>query len=119
MYSIKSATVDSIIMAARKVYPLEFISMLGGKGMVIEELVVLPAEFGEDFSTIRLDLAPFDKTIIGTVHSHPGPGNSPSDADLDVFRISGHVHIIIGYPYTLNTMKAFDSRGKRIGLKVV
>lgn len=119
MYSIKKETVESIITAARKVYPHEFISMLGGRDDLIEELVVLPAEFGDDFSTIRFDLAPFDKTIIGTVHSHPDKDNRPSGADLEVFRKTGQVHIIIGYPYTLNTMKAFDGKGRKIGLRVV
>ena len=119
MHSIKNEAVESIILASRNVYPHEFISMLGGKNGVIEELVVLPADFGEDFSTIRLDLAPFDKTIIGTVHSHPDPDNRPSEADLEVFRRAVQVHIIIGYPYTLNTIKAFDSKGKKVALKVI
>ena len=98
MYSIKEGVVESIIVASRNVYPAEFISMLGGKNKVIEELVVLPAEFGQDFSTIRFDLAPFDKSIMGTVHSHPNENNNPSRADLDTFRRTGQVHIIIGYP---------------------
>ncbi len=119
MYTIKAETAESIIIASRNVYPHEFISMLGGRGREIDELVVLPAEFGEDFSTIRLDLAPFDKAIMGTVHSHPDSDNNPSDADLDVFARAGHVHIIIGHPYTLNTIKAFDSRGKTVALKII
>lgn len=119
MYTIKSGTAESIIIASRNVYPHEFISMLGGKGRAIDELVVLPAQFGEDFSTIRLDLAPFDKSIMGTVHSHPDSDNSPSREDLEVFAGAGHVHIIIGYPYTLNTIKAFDSRGRKVALKII
>lgn len=118
-YSIKLGALESIIIAARNVYPDEFISMLGGKNRVIEELVILPADFGDDFSSIRLDLAPFDKTIIGTVHSHPTHSNSPSRADLEVFRMAGEVHIIIGYPYDLNTARAFDNKGKTLRLKVV
>ena len=120
MYNIKNAVVDSIIMASRNIYPKEFISMLGGGDKTIEELVILPAEFGDDFSSFRFDLAPiFDKTIIGTVHSHPTSGNDPSFADLEAFRKTGQVHIIIGYPYALNTMKAFDNSGKIVPLKVV
>ncbi len=119
MYSIRKQALESIIIAARNVYPLEFFSMLGGKNKAIEELVVVSAHFGEDFSSYRLDLVPFDREIIGTVHSHPSVHNYPSDADLESFSKFGEVHLIISYPYDLNTIRAFDNKGKKITLKVV
>lgn len=119
MYNIKKGALESIIIAARNVYPLEFFSMLGGKNRVIEELVVVPATFGEDYSSYRLDLVPFDREIIGTVHSHPSEENYPSETDLDSFERFGEIHLIISYPYNLNTLKAFDNKGKKITLRVV
>lgn len=119
MYKIKESVVESIIIAAKNVYPLEFFSMLGGKNKTIEELVVVPAEFGEDFSSYRTDLVPFDKGIIGTIHSHPSRNNNPSNADLHAFERFGEIHIIIAYPYNLNTIKAFDNRGNKVVLKVI
>ncbi|VVC00843.1 putative metalloprotease [uncultured archaeon] len=118
-WAIRQGTLESIIMVARKVYPDEFFSMLGGAGGIIEELVIVPAEFGEDSVVYRHDLVPFDKKIIGTVHSHPGKWASPSEDDLESFRKAGEVHLIIGYPYDLNTIKAFDTKGNKITLKVV
>ncbi|HIH09300.1 MAG TPA: peptidase [Candidatus Diapherotrites archaeon] len=119
MYKIRQGVVESIIIASRNVHPLEFISMLGGRDRVIEELVVVPAHFGESHSSYRLDLVPFDEQIIGTVHSHPSVYNHPSNADLDSFERFGKVHIIISYPYTLNTLRAFDNYGKTMKLQVI
>ena len=119
MYSIKSETLESILLACRNVYPDEFFSMLGGKDKVIDELVIVQAEFGDGFSSWRQDLVPFDKSIIGTVHSHPNGNAMPSRADLRAFRTVGEIHLIAGYPYTLNNLNAFDNKGKKIILTVV
>ncbi|HZX19469.1 MAG TPA: Mov34/MPN/PAD-1 family protein [archaeon] len=119
MYQIKKEVLESIIIAAKNIYPNEFFSMLGGKNRIIEELVIVPATFGKDFSSYRLDLVPFDREIIGTVHSHPSEYNHPSDADLDAFRKSGEIHLIISYPYDIETIRGFGSTGKKITLKVI
>ena len=119
MYQIKKQTLESIIMAARNVYPNEFFSMLGGKNRTIEELVVVPATYGEDFSSYRPDLVPFDRGIIGTVHSHPSVYNSPSNADLESFAKKGEVHLIISYPYTAETIRAFNRKGQKVTLKAI
>lgn len=119
MHKIKKATIDSIIMAAKKVYPEEFFSMLGGENNIIKELVVVPAIYGENYSSYRLDMVPYDNTIIGTVHSHPNNSNEPSDADLLSFAKTGKVHLIIAYPYELNTIRAFDNKGRDIEIEVI
>ena len=119
MYRIKQVVLESIILAAKNVYPNEFFSMLGGKNRTIKELVVVPATYGKDFSSYRLDLVPFDREIIGTIHSHPSIYNHPSNADLDSFGKSGEVHLIISYPYDFNTIKAFDNKGRKISLQVI
>tara|TARA_Y100000310_G_scaffold208819_1_gene209412 strand:- start:1139 stop:1492 length:354 start_codon:yes stop_codon:yes gene_type:complete len=116
---IKKEVVESIIMAARNVYPDEFFSMLGGTSKLIEELVIVPATYGKNFSSFRSDLIPFDKKIIGTIHSHPSVYNHPSKADLDAFRKFGNIHIIISHPYDLNTIRAFDNKGNQEQLKVI
>ncbi len=119
IYKIRQGTLESVIIAAKNVYPHEFFSMLGGKNKTIEELVIVPATFGENFSSYSMDLVPFDKTIIGTIHSHPSIYNHPSDADLDSFRRFGEIHLIISYPYEFNTIRAFDSKGNKVTLSVV
>ncbi len=120
-YKIKRGTAESIALAARNTYPDEFIAMVGGnKGeMLIDELVVVPAIYGEDFAAVKQYLLPFDFRVLGSVHSHPSASNLPSVEDLATFLALGEIHIIIAYPFTLNTMKAFNSNGKEIGLEVV
>lgn len=120
-WSITPSLVRNICSAARSTYPNEFISMLGVKekgSHTLSELVILPSEFGRTHSTIRADLIPFDPLIVGSIHSHPDEGAYPSSADKNFFSRMGHVHIIAGYPYSFETMRAYDSKGKRITLAV-
>jgi proteasome lid subunit RPN8/RPN11 len=120
MNEIKKSVLESISLAAKKVYPNEFISMLGkNEENEISELVVLPAVYGENFSSIRVDLIPFDKSIVGTVHSHPSASNEPSQGDLKVFSALGKIHLIICWPFNLSNIRAFSAKGKEIKLKVI
>jgi proteasome lid subunit RPN8/RPN11 len=119
MYYIKRTTAESIIMAAKNVYPKEFFSMLGGKNKTIDELVIVPAIFGNDSVIYEPEYVPIMDRIIGTVHSHPTKNNEPSNEDIQSFRKTGKIHIIISYPYNLNTMKAFDNNGKQVKLEVI
>jgi proteasome lid subunit RPN8/RPN11 len=118
-WKITSSLVESISRAARSTYPDEFISMLGVKekgSHTLSELVILPAEFGRTHSTIRTDLIPVDPLIVGSIHSHPTHNVHPSSADKNFFSRMGSIHIIAGYPYSFETMRAYDSQGKRITL---
>lgn len=86
---------------------------------VIDEFIVLPATFGETFSSIRLDLLPYTSGAIGSVHSHPGPIASPSRGDLAAFRAMGEIHLIIAFPFSFESTRAFDASGKQLPLEVV
>jgi proteasome lid subunit RPN8/RPN11 len=113
--------VRNICNSARATYPDEFISMLGVKekgSHTLSELVILPSEFGRTHSEIRADLIPFDPLIVGSIHSHPDEGAYPSSADRNFFSRMGSIHIIAGYPYSFNTMRAYSSSGKRIPLQL-
>lgn len=118
---IKRKTLESIAEAARNVFPKEFIALLGKnkKTGIIEELVILPATFGEDFSSIDLHLVPFDESIVGSIHSHPSPNNNPSRGDKAFFKKTGEIHLIISYPFNLENTKAVNSDGKTIEIQVV
>jgi proteasome lid subunit RPN8/RPN11 len=116
-----SSVLRDLMSSAKRVYPYEFIAMLGvssSRPDCISEVVVLPAEFGEDFSEIRSDLIPFDPLIVGTVHSHPDAITRPSPEDRNVFSRLGKVHLILGHPYDARSFSAYDSRGRKIRLAV-
>ncbi len=120
-WTITPALVRNICAAARSTYPDEFISMLGvaEKGSrTLSELVVVPSEFGRTHSSVRVDLIPFDPLIVGSIHSHPDEGAIPSSADRNFFSRMGSIHIIAGYPYSFNTMRAYSSSGKRVPLNL-
>ena len=121
MAAIKRATAESIAIASRNVFPKEFIAMLGSKGKnnVIDELVVLPSLFGDSFSSIDLNLVPFDKSIVGSIHSHPSPNNNPSSEDKRFFKKTGKINLIISYPFNIGNIAAYNADGKRIELEVV
>ena len=126
MIKIKSATVETIINSARNVYPNEFISLLGVSGKenvmgedVIDELVVVPATYGRNYSSIKTWLVPFDRGIVGSIHSHPNVSNSPSKADLRAFAKFGDIHFIISYPYNLESLRVFNVRGNELEFEVV
>ncbi len=121
MYSIKVATVESIVQAARNVYPNEFIALLGSKqkNKVVDELVILPATYGETFSSIRMHLLPFDKSVLGSVHSHPGYSAKPSRGDLAFFKRLGKLHLIICAPFTFEAIKAYNRNGEEIEIEIV
>jgi proteasome lid subunit RPN8/RPN11 len=117
---ISSATIETIIEAARNTYPDEFIALLGKtRNREIDEIIVLPATYGNTFSSLRLDLLPYTEKTAGSVHSHPSTSNRPSRADLNFFRELGGIHLIIAFPFNMKTIRAFDSGGKEIVLEVV
>lgn len=118
---IKKSTLESICDAARNIYPDEFIALLSSsrKNGIVDELVVLPSTYGKRFAIIRVDLLPFDKSVMGSVHSHPSAYAFPSAGDLHTFKKTGEIHLIIAYPFSFESTKAFDSDGKEIALEAV
>ena len=118
---IKSDTLGFILGVSKKFHPHEFGGLLRGKGDLIEEVLMIPATtYGEDFVTTRLDMVPIDRSIIGSVHSHPAPDFRPSDADIAFFGRTGSVHLIVRSPYRgVADVAAYDGKGNRINLTVI
>jgi proteasome lid subunit RPN8/RPN11 len=117
---IKKAALEFILGVSKEMYPNEFGGMLRGRGELIEEVLVIPSTtYGETFVSTRMDMIPFDKSIIGSVHSHPAQSFQPSDADLDFFRRTGKVHLIAKKPYkSILDVAAYDGAGNRISLEL-
>ena len=106
--------------AARESHPREFGATLRAEKGIVTEVVLTPGTIGGDRHTfINWHRLPIDASIIGTVHSHPGPYAIPSDADKQVFNAFGHTHIIIAEPYTEDTWIAYDQNAEEIELEIV
>jgi len=64
-------------------------------------------------------MQPIDFNIVGTVHSHPSFSAHPSDADLQLFRKHGKIHIIAAAPYDKTSWLAYNHNGEELDLKVI
>ena len=113
--------IEAFLEASRNTFPDEFLGLLAGnhKKRIVEELVVVPAVYGEAFSSIRWHLVPFDKTIMGTCHSHPSRSNSPSKEDKNTFSKTGAIHLIACVPYSLQNVKGYDENGKIVPIRTI
>jgi len=109
---IKKEVLDFIVQAARNVYPAEFSGLLRMEGDTITEVIVVPkTNFGHGFSIMEFIHLPITVKYEGSVHSHPSASNKPSKADLAFFSKIGRVHLIIAYPFTKETLAAYDNKG--------
>ncbi len=121
MWRIKGNVLSDLLEAAKRTYPNEFFALLGGskKEKIIDEIIVVPAEYGRDSTLVKTWLVPFDSRIVGSAHSHPGHYNFPSSADISGFAQFGELHLIMAYPYNLNSTRAFNVNGKEEKIEVV
>ncbi|MFA5763767.1 MAG: hypothetical protein WC915_03055 [archaeon] len=88
MWKIKKTLLEDAFEAANNFLPKEFMCFLGGdeKTQIIDEIVILPTYNGETFSSININTMPFDKTIVGSLHSHPNGFAGASNADKKFFK---------------------------------
>ena len=118
--AITSNILQMIFAASRDSHPKEFACVLRAEGDTITEILLVPGTLSGDRSAIlRLHMLPIDLSVVGTAHSHPTPNATPSGADLALFSKFGPIHIIIGYPHTMETWRAFDRDGNVVKLKVI
>ena len=119
---ITRQTADGIITYAKTCHPNEGILILRGKSskneIVVDGLILPPfSVHGPYYSGFPSYDLPFDLSYVGTAHSHPGGSNKPSLEDLNNYY--GLVSIIINYPYTYNTIAAFDREGNHMELQII
>ncbi len=120
-YTISREVLETAIAAARESHPHEFIALLGGnrRKKHISELVFLPSVTGGVSAVIHMDMLPIGMSVFGTIHSHPTPNPTPSLQDLETFSKRGILHVIIAYPYTMQSWRAYRSDGSLVELEVV
>lgn len=117
---IRSKTLRMIMEASKSSYPNEFAAFLRAEEGIIKELMLLPGTVsGNSHAIFKMSMLPIDFSIVGTVHSHPSDTSLPSDADIDLFRRYGWVHLITHYPYDRDCFTCYSGRGDIIELKVV
>lgn len=106
--------------ASKASYPQEFGCMLRLKGSVIEEVVLVPGTIqGDSHAIFMFGNLPVDRSINGTLHSHPSPHPYPSDADFELFEAHGMIHLIFGHPYGPDDWRCYDHTGTPTRLEVI
>jgi proteasome lid subunit RPN8/RPN11 len=119
MPSIREAALELILGASRETYPREFIALLRGEGDLIEEVLVVPASvYGSGFSSLRRHMLPMDRSVIGSVHSHPSGNHAPSKGDLFSFGKRGGFHLIVRFPaQSIDDIACYDDEGNMLTLR--
>ncbi|MCK9150333.1 Mov34/MPN/PAD-1 family protein [Methanobacterium alcaliphilum] len=120
---IDREVIDEIIQIARESYPLEFVALLQGKIekniLHIYALIFLPGETSSEGAVMEILMLPPMSGAIGSVHSHPGLSNTPSQTDYMMFSKNGLFHMIISEPYDLDSIASYDTFGEKIDFKVI
>lgn len=118
---VKKEVIEKIIDLAKQAYPKEFVILLEGefenKQLLINDVLFNTYQASNNATSMKLDL-PITSKIIGTAHSHPGYSNAPSGADLTFFNKYGMVHLIIAYPFNMNTIGMYNPYGNIVGFYV-
>ncbi|MFH0863104.1 MAG: Mov34/MPN/PAD-1 family protein [Candidatus Altiarchaeota archaeon] len=120
MAVISRNALEFALGVSRELYPREFMGLLRGKGDEIAEIIILPATlWGEGFAEIHGMHVPMDKSIIGSIHSHPSQSNRPSKQDLMEFGRSGNIHLILRHPYhSIRDVACFSTDGGTLDITV-
>ena len=110
---------EALLEAARRKHPTEFFVLLEGErrgnDFYITSFVYVP--WKEGFTHAIIDVYHVPSGIIGSFHSHPG-SPLPSPEDIRTFPWIGYVHLIAGYPYTIEHVKAYDVNGKELRIVI-
>jgi len=118
---IEKAVMDDIIEFAKSNYPKEFVALLGGRirnKKLFVDKIIYQHYFSSHVSAMMKMNLPILSDVVGSVHSHNGYNNIPSRADMNFFSKSGFFHIIIAYPFTIQTIAAYNVNGKRIEFSI-
>jgi uncharacterized protein YjbI with pentapeptide repeats len=117
--AIACDTLNYILEASKSTHPEEFGGVLQEKDGIITDVLVLPGtESGKRSVSIKYFMMPNIRSV-GIVHSHPSSNRKPSQADLHIFSTTGNCHIIVGYPYDIQSWTCYDREGNIRELQVI
>ncbi len=116
---IAREALEFILEVSASSYPKEFAGMLYETNNVITHVDVPITHSSNVSAVMDLFTLPVNPHLVGTVHSHPSSVLTPSDADLKMFMQSGPLHIIVGYPYDMQSWICYDRGGNKRALDVL
>ncbi|MBE6493197.1 MAG: hypothetical protein E7Z84_01120 [Methanosphaera stadtmanae] len=115
---IDRKVIDEIVKIAINADPKEYVALLSGKIkdniLKITGLIFLPFQASNTSAVMQTFMMPLSTGAVGSVHSHPGPSNMPSNADLTFFGKNGYFHMIICRPYSEFSIGSYDAYGNPV-----
>jgi len=114
---INRSVLQNLCALSKEFHPREVGGILLGRN-VINDFVMMPGKFSYGEVLVNMYDVPIYPNMAGTFHSHPTPDARPSRADLSFFSRWGRIHLIIGAPYDLNSVKAYDPQGKPVDVVI-
>jgi proteasome lid subunit RPN8/RPN11 len=115
--------IESILDYCKESDPNEFMALFDGeisnKVLIITGLLFLPIETSNEGVVLYSGMLPPTIKNWGSVHSHPGPSNLPSNADLISFAKAGLFHMIISQPYEIENIMTYNRYGDTISYKII
>ena len=114
---VKKELIEKILELCKEAYPNEVAGILLNNPA--DDFVLMPGEFSTFHVYVKMNLIPIYPNLLGTFHSHPTSSNQASQADLNFFTKLGREHLIIAYPYVLNSIAAYKSTGEKSELVIV
>ena len=117
--AIARETLNFILSVSKSSYPKEFAGMLYADNGVITRVDVPLTQSSNVSAVMNLFMPPVNPHLIGSVHSHPSGNMNPSATDIKMFMQNGDYHIIVGYPYDMESWVCYDRVGKRRHLDVL
>jgi proteasome lid subunit RPN8/RPN11 len=113
---VKRTVIEDIMEFAKANSRREFIALLEGTvddgKAIVTGVLYQPFTSSEYKAVVHINL-PMTSSSIGSVHSHPSGGNTPSGQDLLMFTRTGIVHLIICYPFREQDIACWDLHGNR------
>ncbi len=118
---IRESVIGDIMDFAQENHPKEFVAFF--HGIIRKKQLIIDALVYNEFSASENSAAPIfhfaDKSFYGSVHSHPGPSNRPSRADISFFHKTGIIHAIICRPYTRESVRFYTQNGEPVTIKTI
>ncbi len=122
-WRITQKCLSLICESAKSTFPFEFAGLLRVSETeldMITEIMLLPGTIAGDAHAIfQMHMRPVDFFLVGTVHSHPSESFYPSEADKQLFRKYGKVHMIVAHPFDEHSFKVYDADGKETIMQIV
>lgn len=115
---LSDQSIQDISYLARSASPQEMFCTLRLKNGCLQDFLLSPGLATTNRSAVFTpNRIGRDISLVASCHSHPSGNPIPSQADLRTFS-KFRINMIIGSPFTINSLRAYNSRGDPVPVKI-